>query len=244
MSTVTIPKPSIHPPRAKLPLPPLENGDRLNRAEYLKRYAAMPPDIKAERIEGIVHMAAAASADFHGRPHAEMMWWLVSYRVMTLGVAVADNSTVHLDIDNDPQPDACMYILPSHGGQMKTDDGGFILGAPEFVAEIAASSMSYDLGVKQNAYRRNGVKEYVVHRTYDGEVDWFILRDGAYERLIPDTEGVYRSEAFPGLWLASEALISGNLAEVLRVLQQGLATPEHAAFADRLAAAAKQTPPA
>ena len=35
-------------------LPPLENGDRLTRAEFERRYAAMPEIKKAELIEGEV----------------------------------------------------------------------------------------------------------------------------------------------------------------------------------------------
>ena len=35
---------------------PLENGDRLTRAEFERRYAAMPRLKKAELIEGIVYV--------------------------------------------------------------------------------------------------------------------------------------------------------------------------------------------
>ena len=218
-------------------IPPLEFGDRLTRTEFLKRYATMPANVKAERIEGMVYMpAAAVSADFHGRPHADLIAWLVNYRAATPGTAVADNSTIFLDIDNDPQPDVCLYILPSHGGRTKVNAEGSIEGSPELIVEVATSSMSYDLGAKLNAYRRNGVNEYIVHRTYDGEIDWFALREGHYEKKTPDAEGVYRSEAFPGLWLAGKAMIEGNLAEVFGVLQKGMGSAEHGEFVKRVGA--------
>jgi Uma2 family endonuclease len=219
------------PPKTSRPLPPLEQGDRLTRAEFLRRYAAMPAKVKAERIEGIVHMpAAAVSAEFHGQPHAHIMGWLCIYESLTPGVVAADNSTVALDIDNDPQPDACLRILPSHGGASKLNAEGYIEGSPELVVEVAASSLSFDLGAKLNAYRRNGVREYIVHRTYDGAVDWFILREGQYERLSPDEQGIYHSQVFPGLWLKAEALITGKIAELLAVLQQGASSPEHGQY--------------
>ena len=180
--------------------------------------------------------AAALSAGFHGQPHVHMTWWLASYQLMTPGVAAADNSTIILDPDNDPQPDLCLYILPTHGGRIKMDDKGYIIGSPELIIEIAASSLSFDLGTKLQVYRRNGVKEYITHRTYDGEIDWFILRDGQYERLLPDADGVYHSEAFPGLRLNAAAMIDGDLAGVLAVLQQGFATVEHGRFVAQLAA--------
>lgn len=216
--------------------PPLEPGDRLSRQEFLLRYEAMPEHIKAERIEGIIHMPpAAVSADFHGVPHGHLMGWLAVYRAMTPGTEIADNSTIQLDLDNDPQPDASLFILPSHGGRIKKDDKGYIIGSPEFVAETSGSSVSYDLGAKLEAYRRNGVREYLVHRVYDGEIDWFILREGVYERLAPDDAGIIRSEAFSGLWLKASSFVNGDLADVLDILRQGAESEDHRAFVQHLA---------
>src|SRR5690242_16533689 len=73
------------------------------------------------------------------------------------------------------------------------------------------SSVSIDLNAKLNAYRRNGVREYIVHRTYDGEIDWFILRNGQYERLSPGSDGIFRSPFFPGLWLNANAFTAGDM---------------------------------
>jgi hypothetical protein len=68
---------------------------------------------------------------------------------------------------------------------------------------------------------------------WDEAVDWFVLRGGRFEPL-PLAEGIYRSEVLPGLWLDPAAVVRGDLARVLQVLQQGLASPEHAAFVARL----------
>jgi hypothetical protein len=43
------------------------------------------------------------------------------------------------------------------------------------------------------------------------------------------------SQVFPGLWLDKTALLAGNLAEVLEVLQEGLASGEHQDFVQVLA---------
>ena len=213
----------------------LEQGDRLSRAEFFRRYEAMPPNVKAERIEGMVHMAAAVTFDFHGQPHADVITWLGVYRAATPGVMAGDNSTILLDTDNDPQPDACLRILPTHGGRTRTDKDGYIEGAPELIVEVTASTVSFDLGAKLNTYRRNGVREYVVYRVYDGEFDWFVLRGGDYVRLNPDTQNIYRSEVFPGLWLKANAFVAANLAEVLSVLKDGLDSAGHQEFVRRLA---------
>lgn len=222
---------SVPPVSTTRRIPPLEQGDRLTRSEFYRRYAAMPPKVKAERIEGVIHMpAAAVSASFHGEHHANVLTWLGVYQSATPGVVAADNSTVQLDIDNDPQPDACLRIRPSHGGLTKLTAEGYIDGSPELVVEVAASTLSFDLGAKLNAYRRNGVREYIVLRTYDGDLDWFVLRDGQYQRLSADGQGIYRSVNFPGLWLNADAMMSGNIAEVLAILQQGIASAEHSHF--------------
>jgi Uma2 family endonuclease len=145
-----------------------------------------------------------------------------------------DNSTVRLDLDNEPQPDLLALIDPARGGQARVDDDDYVAGAPEFVAEIASSSVSYDLHVKLQVYRRSGVREYLVWRVLDRALDWFVLRNTQFERLAPDAAGVYRSEVLLGLWLDATALTGGDFPRVQLTLNQGLATPEHAAFVERL----------
>lgn len=215
-------------------VPPLENGDVLTRAEFERRYEAMPHLKKAELIEGVVYVPSPVRHTFHGHPHTHLTGWLVQYEASTPGVQASDNSTVRLDLDNEPQPDALLFIDPACGGQARIDVDGYIEGAPELVAEVASSSASYDLHVKLRVYRRNGVREYIVWRVLDHAVDWFVLRAGQYERLSVDAEGLLRSEVFPGLWLDPAALLRGDLATVLAVVQRGLASPEHDAFVARL----------
>jgi Uma2 family endonuclease len=149
-------------------------------------------------------------------------------------VLVGDNSTVRLDVGNEPQPDGILIIDPARGGQARIGTEGYLEVAPELAAEIASSTVSIDLHAKFAVYLRNHVREYVVWRVLDRAVDWFVLRQGSYERLQLTAAGVYASEIFPGLWLEPSALVRGDLAGVHQVLQQGLASPEHAAFVARL----------
>ncbi|MBR8831546.1 MAG: hypothetical protein N5P05_003186 [Chroococcopsis gigantea SAG 12.99] len=215
-------------------IPRLENGDKLTRAEFERRYNAMPPNIQAELIEGIVYMASALRIRQHGQPHAHVIVWLGYYEAFTNGLELADNATVRLDGDNEPQPDALLRIN-RHGNSIVSDDD-YVEGVPELIAEVAASSVSYDLHQKLNVYRRNGVQEYLVWRVNDSQLDWFRLREGEYIGLQPDAEGVIRSEIFPGLWLDKNALLSGDMPKVLTILQQGLASREHEIFLKKLSA--------
>jgi len=231
MST-TLPAKTVRDPARAVPA--LENGDRLTRVEFERRYNAMPELKRAELIEGVVYIPSPVRIDRHGEPHADLVTWLGNYRAATPGVRAGDNSSVRLDLDNMPQPDV-LLLLPAHcGGRTRISDDGYVEGAPELIAEVASSSVSYDLGPKLDAYRRNGVREYLVWRVLDGEFDWLESREGRFEPRTPDADGLFKSSVFPGLWLDPAALLRGDLARVLAVLNQGTASPEHAAFIKRL----------
>lgn len=219
--------------------PSLEPGDHLTREEFERRYEAMPHVKKAELIEGVVYLPSPVRLEQHGSPQAELIGWLWYYWVFTRGVRVGDNTTVRLDLDNEPQPDGLMIREPSHGGRVVIGPGGYIEGAPELVVEIAASNATFDLHTKLRVYRRNQVQEYIVWRVEDAAVDWFVLRNGEYARLPLSPSGCYQSEVFPGLWLDPSSLVRADLPTVLRVLQQGIASPEHAAFVAQLQQAAR-----
>jgi Uma2 family endonuclease len=216
-------------------LPPLEAGDRLSRPEFERRYEAMPHLKKAELIEGEVYMPSPVRWDQHAKQHADLICWLVFYRAQTPGVSVGDNGSLRLDMENEPQADAAMIIEPVRGGQVKLEDG-YVAGAPEWVGEISASTVSIDLHKKFRVYQRSLVREYLVWRVLDEKIDWFIQRDGSFEPLSLSPAGYFQSEVLPGLWLDPLAMTRGDVAKVLQVLQQGLATPEHADFIAKLAA--------
>lgn len=218
--------------------PPLEPGDQLTREEFERRYEAMPELKKAELLEGVVYMPSPVRWNQHAGPHADLIGWLVNYRAFTPGVRVGDNGTLRLDLDSEPQPDVAMIVEPSHGGKVELSEDDYVAGAPELVAEVAASSVNIDLHTKLRVYRRNSVQEYVVWRVLDQQIDWFVLRQTEYERLTLDDEGIYKSLVFPGLWLDAAALIRLDLATVLQVLQKGIASAEHEEFVARLRNAA------
>jgi len=215
-------------------VPPLHNGDRLTRKEFERRYDAMPPGVKAELIEGVVYMIASVRVKSHGQPHALVMSWLGVYAAATPGVLAADNSTARFDPDNEPQPDATLFIDPACGGQASISEDDYLEGAPELAVEVAASSASYDLHDKKRAYRRNGVQEYLVWRTREEALDWFVLDDERYVRLTPGDDGLIESRVFSGLSLDAGALLEGDGAAVLEAVRAGTDTEAHAAFVNEL----------
>ncbi len=223
--------------RKKVPkaeIPPLEQGDKLSRAEFERRYDAMPQLKKAELIEGEVIMPSPVRLNHHGRPHFRLITWMGIYEGSTPGVIGADNTSARLDLNNEPQPDAVLFIDPARGGQAKISPDDYVVGAPELVAEVASSSVSFDLHTKLEVYRRNGVREYLVWRVRDGEIDWFVLKRQKYVKMPLDKNGLYRSKVFPGLWLDPAALIRSDSATLQATIQRGLASREHATFVAKL----------
>jgi hypothetical protein len=237
MARATVPPAEAIPSKTPA-IPPLENGDRLTRAEFERRYDAMPGLKKAELIEGVVYMPSPVRIQRHGSPHFNLISWMGHYRWATPGVLGGDNGSIRLDMDNMPQPDAFLMVLPSHGGRAHISEDDYVERGPELIAEVAASSVSIDLNAKFHVYRRNEVQEYVVWRVEDEAIDWFVFQDGRYERLPLGPANVYRSAVFPGLWLDPVALIRDDAKTLLDVLNEGLATPDHAAFVARLQARA------
>ncbi len=238
MATALKPKPApVAPASTPERLPLLLNGDRLTRAEFERRYVAMPEVKKAELIDGIVYMGSPVRHSLHAAPHARIIIWLGQYEAATPGTDIGDNATVRLDLENEVQPDVFLRRLPSHGGRTTDTPDGYLSGGPEFVAEVAASSAAYDLHQKKAVFRRHGVPEYLVWITGDGgeaEVRWFVLENDEYVLLAPGDDGLLRSRIFPGLWLDPAALLAGDHARVRAVLEEGLASDEHAAFVREL----------
>lgn len=221
-------------PTPSRPLPPLENGDVLTRPEFERRYEAMPRLKKAELIDGVVYVGTPVS-ELHSAGQMTLLGLFFNYAAATPGTSARPEATVRLDLENELQPDALLRIVS--GGQSRVDQ--YIEGPPELVAEAASSSVSRDLHSKLAVYRRHGVREYVVWRLLDADIDWFCLVDGDYQRLAADESGIFRSREFPGLWLDRAALLRGDIPAALATLQAGLASAEHAEFVGRLAAPEK-----
>jgi hypothetical protein len=220
----------------KSSLPPLEAGQHLDQPTFHERYEAMPPETRSELVGGVVYLPSPMRGD-HGGMSRLVSGWLSHYAWKTLGVPGEDGVTVKLNLQGEPQPDHVLRIPAELGGQTHIDDAGYIVGAPELVVEDARSSRHYDLTQKRADYESAGVREYVVVELKPDRIHWFVRRGTHFVvlRLAPD--GIYRSKVFPGLWLDPTALYAQDLDRLIQVLEQGLATPEHAAFVARLAAA-------
>src|SRR5947209_7913359 len=222
-------------PTRSFSVPPLAHGYRLTRNDFERRWDAMPNLKVAELIDGVVYLPEIGSHLYHGQLAAHIIGWSGTYVTYTRGTEGGCHPSLKLDDLNEPQPDLVLMVKPSHGGQARLDDEGFLVTVPDCIGEVCPDSASYDLHVKLDLYRRQGVKEYIVWRVRDRAIDWLILRGDEYERMEPSRDGIYRSEVFPGLWLDAQAMLGGRLAVVFQVAKLGLASPEHQQFVEHLA---------
>ena len=226
----------------------LENGSSFRQPEFHLLYERTPEGFKTELVEGIVYVASPLSRP-HGNRHPHFSYKLTGYEMETPGVEVNDNTSVIVRSVGETQPDLSLRVRRDHGGRSTTfsvrqgeevhsdDDGDFLATGPEFALEISKSSRALDLGPKRRDYRAGGVQEYVVADVRGRTLHWFDFAGGTDAPVAVPDDGVLRSRALPGLWLNGPALFARDGQAARATLREGLATPEHAAFVERLAAA-------
>ncbi|MFO0841985.1 MAG: Uma2 family endonuclease [Gemmataceae bacterium] len=209
----------------------MHSGDQLAQPEFHLRYEAYPEDAKFELIGGVVHMASPMRGP-HGLYTSELHGLFFLYKVATPGVEAPENITTILGPRSEPQPDLMLRLQREYGGQSDYDEDQYLRGAPELVAEVAHSTVALDMHGKRDDYLAAGVLEYVVLCVAEGEIHWHHFP--SKRKLKPDRAGVYKSRAFPGLWLDGPALIARDSARLIATLQRGLASPQHAEFIQTL----------
>jgi len=207
--------------------PPLVAGEKLTREEFLRRWEALPELKQAELIEGVVYLPSPLSIA-HGSEHSLVHTWIGNYAARTPGCEALSNPTWFL-LEDAPQPDACLRVLPQYRGR-SGEERGFGSGPPELIVEVCQSSASYDLGPKLRLYRAAGVQEYLTVQLRERKVIWRRWVDREYIPIESDPRGRLRSMVFPGLWLDPDALLDRNGRRVLEVLNQGLRSAEHKRF--------------
>ena len=207
------------------------SGDRMSREAFHCAYEQTPDDFKAELVGGIVYVASPLKLR-HGTGHLLLGALFAAYAARTPGTEAADNATVLLGQEGEPQPDLFLRITPESGGQSRTSADGYVVGAPELIAEIALSSRSIDLHAKRDDYQRDGVREYLVLVIADQRLRWFDLHENREKEA--NEAGIIQLRLFPGFWLNAPAIAANDYARAIATVEEGLRSPEHAAFVERL----------
>ena len=212
-------------------VPPLLNGDKLTRDEFMRRWEKHPEIKRAELIGGIVYMPSPLTLE-HGEREGVLGLFLGTYAVYTAGIRHSHNVTTYMEEDA-PQPDVNLRILPEYGGATRKE-GKYLSGPPELIAEVCVTSSVYDLHQKLELYEEAGVQEYLAILMREQEIRWHRLTKKGYQLLSP-ADRIWKSKVFPGLWLDGKALLASDSVKVLATLHLGLQSPEHADFVKKLA---------
>jgi Uma2 family endonuclease len=221
---------------ARTRTPMLYEGMILRQPEFHRLYEKQPPGVRAELVGGVVFMASPQKRG-HGRKGGQLYVALEAYERATPGVEACPTPTTILGPRNEPEPDLLLRVLPTHGGACREDADGYLVGPPELVVEVSDATLMRDLNLKRLEYAKAEVREYLVLDVRRGVLHCFDLaRD---RKLGPDKDGVFRSRAFPGLWIDEAAAAAADSGRLLETLRRGLAEPGHAAFVRKLAKAAE-----
>jgi Uma2 family endonuclease len=221
-------------------MPTLEAGDYYSRDEFIRRYEARPDIKKAELINNVVFMASPAREE-HSQPEFLLGYLVSAYSFETPFVEARPNMTVNLGPGSMAHPDWYLRIEKSAGGRAAVGADKFLNTAPELVIEVAVTSASYDLHSKKDAYEQAGAAEYIVWEALDFQLRAFVFTATGFQPAEPDSDGIYKSRVFPGLWIHVAALTSGDKETLKATLQRGLESLEHAAFVAELKRRAEGT---
>ena len=148
------------------------------------------------------------------------------YSAATPGVEGGDNGSIRLDLDNMPQPDAFL-LCPAGPTAVRSrfSEDDYVEGAPELVAEVASSSVSYRPA--RQVPRLSPQRGPRVHRLAGpatGRSTGSSSEKGNTSACRSAPDGLTGARSFPGLWLDPAALIRGDSARRGR----GRAGPGHA----------------
>ncbi len=215
-------------------IPSLHDGQELDQPAFHEIYSRYPEDFRAELIDGVVYLMNMPLHSDHADPDGILIGFLFTYSIETAGTSIKPNVTTLLGPRSEVQPDCCLLIDPASGGRTAKDAKGAVINAPELIVEVASSTLRVDLNAKKKVYEEAGALEYVVFDVPHRKFHWFVLREGRFEPLPIDADGLYRSRAFPGLWLDEAAFVRGDGRSLVAALRRGLESPEHAEFVHRL----------
>jgi len=173
-------------------------------------------DTLAEWVDGKIERYSPASD-----MHQDMVRWLTSVlciyvEVKDLGVLRPAPFQMKTGRDLPGREPDIIFIRKENQGMLKR---AYLDGPADLAIEIVSEeSLLRDRGEKFAEYEIGGVKEYWVLDPELKRADFFVLREGRYERRVEDEQGIYHAEAIQGFWIKVEWL--WNLPPVLDALRE------------------------
>lgn len=168
-----------------------------------KFYADITPEHKWEFIQGEVIMHSPA-LNRHLLASQRLFSLLDAYvRVHQIG-AVRHEKAMTSFPRNDYEPDV-MFFGVAKSALIDPDTLKFPI--PDFIAEVLSpSTEARDRGIKFRDYALHGVAEYWIIDPVAETVEPYLLADGVYPPVPPQTEGLLTSDVVPGFQIPLRAL--------------------------------------
>lgn len=177
----------------------------LGREQRLREkfYADITPEHKWEFIQGEVIMHSPA-LNRHLLASQRLYDLLSAYvRVQQIGTVRHEKAMTSFP-RNDYEPDV-MFFGPGKAALIDPDTLKFPV--PDFIAEVLSpSTEARDRGIKFRDYALHGVAEYWIIDPVAETVEPYLLADGVYPPVQPQTEGLLGSDIVPGFQIPVRAL--------------------------------------
>ena len=190
-----------------------EDKEYISYEDFL---ALCDEDTLAEWVNGKIERYSPASD-----AHQDLAGWLTSVlriyvEANKLGIIRSAPFQMKTGPDLPGREPDIIFLSDENRDKLKKT---YLDGPADLVIEIISEeSLLRDRGEKFAEYEIGGVKEYWILDPETKRADFFILKEGRYERRVEDAHGVYHSEIIRGLWLKVAWL--WNLPPVLDVLSE------------------------
>ncbi|MGP0067660.1 MAG: Uma2 family endonuclease [Isosphaeraceae bacterium] len=112
----------------------------LDQGAFHALYEAMPPDTRAELINGVVYLPGPIGT-LHSRANVPTIVWLGEYAEKTPSVQVLPHVTTCLGWKSEFEPDVQLRMLEEPGGRTR-EENNLLRGVPDLVLEVAETTRS------------------------------------------------------------------------------------------------------
>jgi Uma2 family endonuclease len=181
-------------------------GTELPRMSYEEFLAWASEDTHAEWVDGEVIVQMPPKS-----PHQTLIAFLdrllgLFAEVFDLGRLLVAPFEVKLPAGVSREPDL-LFVAKAHLDRLTPER---IVGAPDLIIEIISDdSVKRDRVDKFDEYEAAAVAEYWIIDNRPGRQQahfYQLASNGQYQRVLVETDGVYRSAVVPGFWLRVEWL--------------------------------------
>ena len=147
------------------------------------------------------------------------------YRLNTVGLYACINVGVKIG-DRLLYPGMIVMINAGRRKQCNPDyENNYFVGPPDFVLDVYEDPKK--ILERKLLFSSAGVGEYLVVNEQLSEIGWYRLKNGEFEEIKPDSDGIIKSSSLPGLWMSIPALQKRDFWSIKACIDHGLTRRSH-----------------